>query len=57
MRYGTEAVTELGWLKAWENNISREVLKDFTNSVFELNIKYNMEKIWTKPVFFCVNLH
>lgn len=58
MRYETEAVTELGWLKAWENNISWEVVKDFRKTVFALNINNNMEKILTKPVsFFYLNLH
>lgn len=37
MRYKTEAVTELGWLKAWENNISWEVFKDSRNNWVELN--------------------
>lgn len=36
------AVTELGWLKAWENNTSWEVFKDSRNNRTELNIKYSM---------------
>lgn len=56
MRFETEAVTELGWLKAWENNISWEVFKDSRNNWVELNIKYSMERILTEPVFLNVNL-
>lgn len=57
MRYGTEAVTELGWLKAWENNISWEVFTDSRNNWAKLNIKCIMEGNFTKLVFLHANLH